>query len=68
MAHFYQQIKMLKNARSITARLFTKSENAQSHCQVGNYGLALRAIVNWLDGMQLQAPDGVGRHSDPARR
>jgi pimeloyl-ACP methyl ester carboxylesterase len=52
MAHFYQQIKTLKNARSITARLFTKSDNAQSHCQVGNYGLALRTIVNWLDEMQ----------------
>lgn len=44
------QIRMLKNARSITARLFTRSESAQNHCQVGNYGLALRTIVNWLDG------------------
>jgi hypothetical protein len=52
MEHFYQQIKMLRNARSITARLFTKSESAENHCQVGNYGLALRTIVNWLDGMQ----------------
>ena len=49
MAHFYQQIKTLKNARSITARLFTRSESAQNHCQVGNYGLALITIVNWLD-------------------
>jgi pimeloyl-ACP methyl ester carboxylesterase len=49
MEHFYQQIKMLKNARSITARLFTESESAANHCQVGNYSLALRTIVNWLD-------------------
>ena len=49
MAHFYQQIKTLKNARSITARLFTRNESAQNHCQVGNYGLALITIVNWLD-------------------
>ena len=49
---WHQQIRMLKNARSITARLFTRSESAQNHCQVGNYGLALRTIVNWLDGMQ----------------
>ncbi len=49
---WHQQIRMLKGARSITARLFTASESAQSHCQVGNYGLALATIVNWLDGMQ----------------
>jgi len=54
---FYQQIKMLKNARSITARLFSKDESAENHCQAGNYGLALRTIVNWLDGMQMQAPN-----------
>jgi pimeloyl-ACP methyl ester carboxylesterase len=51
---FYEQIKMLGNAHSITARLFTRSENAQNHCQVGNYGLALRTIVHWLDEMQIQ--------------
>lgn len=49
---WHDQIRMLKNARSITARLFTRSESAQNHCQVGNYGLALRTIVNWLDEMQ----------------
>ena len=49
---WHQQIRMLTNARSITARLFTRSESAQNHCQVGNYGLALRTIVNWLDEMQ----------------
>jgi alpha-beta hydrolase superfamily lysophospholipase len=51
MAHFHRQIKMLTNARSITARLFTARENAASHCQVGNYGLAFKTIVNWLDGL-----------------
>jgi hypothetical protein len=63
MAHFYRQIEMLKNARSITARLFTTSESAASLCQVGNYGLAFRTIVNWLDGMQgpdiVRPPTGV---------
>jgi pimeloyl-ACP methyl ester carboxylesterase len=48
---WHQQIKMLTNARSITARLFTRTESAQNHCQVGNYGLALGTIVNWLDGL-----------------
>jgi pimeloyl-ACP methyl ester carboxylesterase len=55
-AHFYRQIKMLDNARSMTARLFTKSDHAQSHCQVGNYGLAFKTIVDWLDGLQEQGP------------
>ena len=45
------QIKMLSGPRSITARFFTRSESAQNHCQVGNFGLALRTIVNWLDEM-----------------
>jgi len=51
----YRQIKTLSNARSITARLFTRSESAQNHCQVGNYGLALRTIVNWLSGIETQS-------------
>ena len=46
---WHDQIRMISNARSITARLFTRSEHAQNHCQVGNFGLALRTIVNWLD-------------------
>ena len=51
IGHWYRQIALLTNARSITARLFTRSESAQNHCQVGNFGLALRTIVNWLDEM-----------------
>jgi pimeloyl-ACP methyl ester carboxylesterase len=51
MVHFYGQIKSLTNARSITTRLFTAAESAGSHCQVGNYGVALRTIVNWLDAL-----------------
>ena len=46
---WHEQIRMLGNARSITARLFTRSESAQNHCQVGNFGFALRTIVSWLD-------------------
>jgi pimeloyl-ACP methyl ester carboxylesterase len=47
--HFYQQIKALKNARSVTARLFTRPEQAQNHCQVGNLRLAVDCITNWID-------------------
>ena len=51
MSHLYRQIKLLKNARSITTRVFTESESASNHCQAGNYGLALKTIVHWLDGI-----------------
>ena len=42
------QIATLTRARSITARVFTEAEHAQNHVQVGNLGLALRVIVEWL--------------------
>jgi alpha-beta hydrolase superfamily lysophospholipase len=52
---FYQQIEALKNVRSLTARLFTRAEQAQNHCQVGNLELALDVIVDWIEL--------IGRHS-----
>lgn len=55
--HFYRQIRMLKNARSISARLFTEQESAGNHCQVGNYGLALKTIVNWMDAFTMPVAD-----------
>ena len=45
---------MESHARSITARLFAPGESAENHCQVGNYGLALRTIVEWLNGMSTE--------------
>lgn len=59
MKHFYRQIKLLTNARSITVRLFTAEDSAGSHCQVGNYGLAFTTILNWIDEMYThdQAPE-----------
>jgi len=65
---WHDQIRMLENARSITARLFTRNESAQNHCQVGNYGVALRTIVNWLDQMLVAEPEEVGAlQAAPAR-
>ena len=52
---WHRQIAMLKNARSITARLFTRDESAQNHCQIGNFGLALRTISNWLNQLQVDS-------------
>ena len=43
------QVKALTNARSVTGRVFTREEQAQNHCQVGNVGIALDAIVKWIE-------------------
>jgi len=43
------QIKALTNARSITGRVFTREEQAQNHCQIGNVGLALDVMVKWIE-------------------
>lgn len=49
LSHFYKQIEALKNVRSLTARLFTREEQAQNHCQIGNLRLAVDTITNWID-------------------
>jgi hypothetical protein len=49
LSHFYKQIDALKSARSKTARLFTRAEQAQNHCQVGNLHLAVETITDWID-------------------
>ncbi|MGD0856084.1 MAG: alpha/beta fold hydrolase [Dehalococcoidia bacterium] len=46
---FYRQIEALKNVRSLTARMFTRAEHAQNHCQIGNLNLQLDFVINWLD-------------------
>ena len=57
IGQWHDQIKLLTNARSVTARVFTRSESAENHCQAGNFGLALRTIVIWLDQMLLENAD-----------
>lgn len=44
-----KQVKALKNARSVTARIFTKAEHGENHCQVGNIGLALEVMLKWIE-------------------
>ena len=44
----YKQMKVLKNVRSLTCRIFTEKEHAASHCQLGNEKLALDFIINWM--------------------
>jgi pimeloyl-ACP methyl ester carboxylesterase len=49
LQQLYQQAEALTNVRSLTTRVFTRTEQAQNHVQVGNLGLSLRFIANWLD-------------------
>jgi pimeloyl-ACP methyl ester carboxylesterase len=49
LRQFHAQMKALVSARSVTGRIFTRAENAQNHCQVGNVGIALDVIVNWIE-------------------
>jgi len=51
LEQFYEQIRTLTNVRSLTARKFTRQEQAQNHVHVGNFGLSLKVILNWLDSM-----------------
>ena len=48
LAQLGAQIQTLTTARSVTARLFTRAESAQNHCQIGNLGLSLQVILGWL--------------------
>jgi pimeloyl-ACP methyl ester carboxylesterase len=45
------QISTLTHVRSLTARLFTRAEQAQNHCQIGNFGVAFRTIIDWMTGL-----------------
>ena len=58
LAQFYRQIGALTNTRLLTARLFTRAESAQNHCQAGNYGLASQVIAAWLDAQAARDQQG----------
>jgi len=46
---YNRQFRALTNARSVEGRIFTKEEHASNHCQLGNVGLALRFIIDWIN-------------------
>jgi hypothetical protein len=33
----------------VTERVFTRVEHAHNHCQIGNVGLALEVMAEWLE-------------------
>lgn len=47
-----RQERAITGARSLATRLFTEAESAQSHCQVGNVGLAISVMIDWLDKLR----------------
>ena len=54
------QLLTLTAARSVTARVFTEAEQASNHCQIGNTGLAIKVILDWLDAAGGRAAEPVG--------
>jgi hypothetical protein len=42
------QVEALTHAHSVTAKVFTKETQAHNHCQIGNIGLALDVMVEWI--------------------
>jgi alpha-beta hydrolase superfamily lysophospholipase len=49
LSQLYDQLPLLNQARSVTAQIFTCADQAQSHCQIGNLGLAASRILDWID-------------------
>lgn len=46
---FDEQMHACTNARSISGRIFTEEEHADSHCNVGNIPLVHGYIMNWIE-------------------
>jgi hypothetical protein len=42
---------LLAAARSVTARVFTREEQAHNHVQVGNIALSVQVMLDWLDSI-----------------
>lgn len=52
IGQFYSQAKSLTQVRSFTGRIFTQHDHAGNHCQVGNYELANKVILDWMESLQ----------------
>jgi len=60
LRQFHQQAAALTNVASLSGRIFTRADQAQSHCQSGNVGLALDVILAWLDQISRRPPTAEG--------
>lgn len=54
----YVQAEAMTGARSITTNMLTSRDSAAQHCQVGNTGLVVKQILDWLEF--LAARDKLG--------
>lgn len=45
----HKQKDALVNANSITTRIFTKEEQADQHCQIGNLTIVLNEMYEWIE-------------------
>ncbi|MBK8020462.1 MAG: alpha/beta fold hydrolase [Chloroflexi bacterium] len=52
---FHKQWKALTHARSVTGRLFTEAEQAANHCGMGNLGLVVQVMLNWMEEKNREA-------------
>ncbi|NJM07582.1 alpha/beta hydrolase [Candidatus Gracilibacteria bacterium] len=55
------QVAALRNARSVTGRIFSAAEHAENHCQVGNIGLALDVMATWAERVGAVGVDHAAR-------
>ncbi|WP_298585626.1 alpha/beta fold hydrolase [uncultured Kocuria sp.] len=46
------QAQALTAARSVTTRMFTRAEQADQHCQMGNLELACQVLTTWLRSVE----------------
>ncbi|HBF37662.1 MAG TPA: alpha/beta hydrolase [Firmicutes bacterium] len=49
---FFEQSQTLTNVRSLTTRLFTRKEQAHNHCHMGNIGLSIDVMLNWIQQVE----------------
>ncbi len=54
LSQLFDQLPLLSHARSVTAQIFTRADQAQSHCQIGNLGLAVSQILAWVDAHSMR--------------
>ena len=59
------QAQALVAARSVTTRMFTRAEQADQHCQMGNLELACELLTTWLQAAGTNA-GASKQYSDPS--
>jgi hypothetical protein len=46
---YKKQWAALTNAKSIKGRIFTEADQASHHCAIGNMGIAVQVMIEWMD-------------------